>query len=232
MFTRRAMLKILNALGLAIAAPMIGLRELWAESFPTRTVEKKDFSFDPESGLVEWKSQGRKQEYRLIIDGLAAKPISLSYADLRKLPLITQASDFHCVEGWTIPKVSWTGFRFKELLDRVKPLPEAKYVVFHSLGETHGKPDGRSHYVESFSIDQLLDDAQQILLVLDKEGKPLSNERGAPLRVIAPFKQAYKSIKFVTRVEFVKDKQPGWWTLANSVYDWEANVPAARLRIK
>jgi DMSO/TMAO reductase YedYZ molybdopterin-dependent catalytic subunit len=230
MFTRRVMLKILNALGLVILAPMIGLRELWAESFPTRKVEKKDFGFDPDSGLIEWKSKARKEEYTLIIAGLVSEPTKLNYADLRKLPLVTQVSDFHCVEGWTVPKVSWTGFRFKELLNKVKPAPEAKYVVFHSLGETNGKPGGQSHYIESFSLDQLLDDVQGILLVLDKDGKPLSDERGAPLRVIAPLKQAYKSIKFVTKVEFVKDKQPGWWTLANPIYDWEANVPLSRLR--
>jgi DMSO/TMAO reductase YedYZ molybdopterin-dependent catalytic subunit len=186
--------------------------------------------FDPDSGVVEWKSKDRKEDYSLIMDGLVSEPTKLNYADLHKLPLMTQVSDFHCVEGWTIPKVSWTGFRFKELLNKVKPAPEAKYVVFHSLGETIGKPGGKSHYVESFSLDQLLDDAQGTLLVLDKDGKPLSDERGAPLRVIAPFKPAYKSIKFVTKVEFVKDKQPGWWTLANSIYDWEANVPRSRLR--
>jgi hypothetical protein len=50
--------------------------------------------------------------------------------------------------------------------------------------------------------------------------------------VIAPYRLAYKSIKFVHRVEFSDKLQPGWWTLANSIYDWKALVPKGRLRKK
>jgi DMSO/TMAO reductase YedYZ molybdopterin-dependent catalytic subunit len=50
------------------------------------------------------------------------------------------------------------------------------------------------------------------------------------LRVIAPPRLGYKSIKFVHRVEFVREPKPGWWTLANPIYDWDAKVPLSRLR--
>jgi DMSO/TMAO reductase YedYZ molybdopterin-dependent catalytic subunit len=58
----------------------------------------------------------------------------------------------------------------------------------------------------------------------------LPEEHGAPLRLIAPYNLAYKSIKFISRIEFFRGEQPGWWTLANSIYSIEARVPAQRLR--
>jgi DMSO/TMAO reductase YedYZ molybdopterin-dependent catalytic subunit len=52
------------------------------------------------------------------------------------------------------------------------------------------------------------------------------------LRLIAPYDLAYKSIKFVTRIEFTQKARPGWWTLANPIYPMEARVPNSRLRKK
>jgi DMSO/TMAO reductase YedYZ molybdopterin-dependent catalytic subunit len=100
------------------------------------------------------------------------------------------------------------------------------------MGETYHKPGGQGHYVESFKLESLLDPEQDILLAIKMDNKPLSMERGAPMRVIAPYRLAYKSIKFVRRIEFTKKKQYGWWTLANPVYSWEAFVSKQRLRKK
>jgi len=227
---RRSILKALEGLVLFMVAPVFTLKNALAESFPTRTVEAMNFSFDTGTGTIRWKGQESETPYELRVDGLVETPVTLSYTQLRALPSVTQVSDFHCVEGWTIPRVTWGGFKFKELLRLVKPLEDAKYVVFHALGQTASRPQGQRHYLESFALDALLNSEEDILMALDKDGKPLSEERGAPLRVIAPLRLAYKSIKFVHRIEFSKQKQPGWWTLANSIYDWEARVPQRRLR--
>ena len=85
------------------------------------------------------------------------------------------------MEGWTVPKVKWSGFNFRELLNLVTPVKGAEYVTFHSLGETSSKPRGQAHYVESFKLSSLLDDTQEILMVLEKDGKPLSHDRGESL---------------------------------------------------
>jgi DMSO/TMAO reductase YedYZ molybdopterin-dependent catalytic subunit len=60
--------------------------------------------------------------------------------------------------------------------------------------------------------------------------KPLPEEYGGPLRLIAPYDLGYKSIKFVSRIEFIKGARPGWWTLANPIYTIEARVQKNRLR--
>jgi DMSO/TMAO reductase YedYZ molybdopterin-dependent catalytic subunit len=222
--SRRTILKGLRAFFVMLAVPFSMVRTAFAERFPTRTVEKENFTFNPTDGLLIWTDQQTSEPYKLVIDGMVRKPVQLSYSDLRKLPSVTQVNDFHCVEGWTMPRVEWSGFRFRELLNLVEPLGGAEYVTFHSLGETRYKPHGQAHYVESFKLSSLLDDDQELLMTLGKDGKPLSQDRGAPLRVIAPFRLAYKSIKFVHRIEFSKKKQLGWWTLENPVYSWEGHI--------
>ncbi|MFH0825398.1 MAG: molybdopterin-dependent oxidoreductase, partial [Pseudomonadota bacterium] len=124
-----------------------------------------------------------------------------------------------------VPRVKWGGIMFSDLLKLVEPLPSATHVLFHSLGETTSAPSGQRHYIECFKLADLLDPEQRMLLALDIDGRPLPAERGAPLRVTAPFKLAYKSIKFVHRMEFVDEMKEGWWTIANPIYDVEAEVP-------
>jgi DMSO/TMAO reductase YedYZ molybdopterin-dependent catalytic subunit len=194
-----------------------------------RTVEKNRFTFDHKTGLIDWET-GKKEDYRLHIDGLVKQAKFFSYQDLRSIPQTRQVADFHCVEGWSVPDIRWGGFRFGEILQRIEVKPQASHVVFHSLAKTNSSPKGQDHYIESFPISELVDSGRRIMLVLDMNQKPLPVEHGAPLRLIAPYDLGYKSIKYVTRIEFTEDARPGWWTLANPIYAIEARVPQNRLR--
>ncbi len=40
-------------------------------------------------------------DYRLVVDGLVERPLSLSLAELRALPSRTQITRHDCVEGWS-----------------------------------------------------------------------------------------------------------------------------------
>ncbi len=201
------------------------------QSLPVRTVEKNRFKFNADKGFIEWEN-GTNKEYRLVVDGLVEKAASFSYSDLRSFPRVEQVSDFHCVEGWSVPDLKWGGFRFKEIFDRVKPRPNASHVLFHSFGSTGSAPQGQSHYIESLPVSDLLDPGMDVLLALAMNGKPLPEDNGGPVRLIAPYDLGYKSIKFISRVEFVKGERPGWWTLANPIYPVKARVPKNRLRSK
>src|SRR5581483_4363517 len=70
--------------------------------------------------------------WRLRIDGLVAKPLDLSYDELRGLPRVEQVSTFHCVTGWIVPNVRWGGVRFHDLLAAASPLPSAHAIHFVS----------------------------------------------------------------------------------------------------
>jgi DMSO/TMAO reductase YedYZ molybdopterin-dependent catalytic subunit len=220
----------------ALAVFLVSLpSSLWSfflAQFPTRTVERDNFRFDPSTGTIRWKDKGITEPYRLTVDGLVEKPASFSFDQLKAFQQITQTSDFHCVEGWSVKDIEWGGFRFDEILKRVRMKRDAKYVVFHSLGQTESRPNGLDHYVESVPLAELTDPKKKCLLALSMNGKPLIHERGAPLRTVIPLSLGYKGSKFVTRIEFSKDEQPGWWTLANPIYPTVAPVPERRLRRK
>jgi len=231
--TRRTVLKAIPALLLTAGAALWGLlpekaRAAFADTFPTRTVERGTFRFDSARGEVVWQG-GRREPYVLALDGLVEAPARLSYASLRALPQVRRTADFHCVEGWSVKDAPWGGVEFRALFSRVRIKPAARYVVFHSLGQTE-RVGGLTHYVESFPLADLLDPALGSLLALDMEGAPLPDARGAPARVVSPFDLAYKSIKFVTRAEFTAAPVEGWWTRANPIYPVNAPVQASRLR--
>lgn len=197
-------------------------------NLPVRTVERNGFKFDSGSGFIEWED--KREAYRLVVDGLAGKPRRLSYAEIQSFPQVEQVSDFHCVEGWSVKDIRWGGFRFKEILNEIDLKPEAAYVLFHSFGTTELSPEGQRHYIESFPLAELLDPKREILLALTMDNRPLPEEHGGPLRLISPYDLGYKSIKFITRIEFIAERRPGWWTLANPAYPTIARVPENRLR--
>ena len=228
-WNRRKFLKIATILALLVSLPS----KLWAYfvgRLGVRTVEKNDFYFDSDSRSIVWKETSKQEAYILKVQGLVENHLNISYQELLDLPQVEQTSDFHCVEGWSVQDILWRGIRLGEIVDRAKPLPEAKYVLFHALGETETKPQGQNHYIECLPLSHLLDPRKECLLALEMNHSPLSQDHGAPLRVIAPYDLAYKSIKYVYKIDFVDKANPGWWTLANPIYPVDAPVPSSRLR--
>jgi DMSO/TMAO reductase YedYZ molybdopterin-dependent catalytic subunit len=227
--TRRVFLKLTGGMTLMTSIPSTADSSN-IKALPIRTVEANKFKFDPVNGLIEWDK--KIEPYRLMVDGLIKESKSFSYVDIKSFSQVEQVSDFHCVEGWSVNDLKWGGFRFKEILNRIEPNHDATHVLFHSFGITGSSPKGQTHYIESFPLSELLDPGREIIMVLTADNHPLPVENGGPLRLIAPRDLAYKSIKFVSRIEFVQGERPGWWTLANPIYPILARVPISRLRRK
>lgn len=228
--TRRLFFKALAIFWFVLAVP----KTVWSffvRSMRTRTVEEGVFLFDPIEGTIRWNDGPTGKElYWLVVDGLVEKPRRFSYKDLQSFPQVVQTSDFHCVEGWSVKDLLWGGICFEQIVKAVRPKPGARHVVFHSLGRTSEPLRGVSHYVESLSLEKLLDPKKKCLLALTLDGRPLSFDRGSPLRVVSPYDLGYKGSKYVTRIVFSDKPAPGWWTLANPIYPWEAPVPQERLK--
>jgi DMSO/TMAO reductase YedYZ molybdopterin-dependent catalytic subunit len=138
--------------------------------------------------------------WRLEISGLVRKPLSLSYQDVLALPRAHQVSTFHCVTGWTVKDVRWSGVRFAELLRLAEPLPQAKAIRFVSAE----KP-----YNDSLTIEQTL--MPDVMLALKLDGKPLSRPHGSPARVVIPEMYGYKGVKWLTKMELLADQPTGYW---------------------
>jgi DMSO/TMAO reductase YedYZ molybdopterin-dependent catalytic subunit len=190
---RRAFLSLLGLAGLAAC-----VRDETSSppgGFLERTVESSRPEFDPDT-------------YRLVVNGLVRKPLNFTYQDLLSLPSASQTCDFRCVEGWGVDKVPWEGVRLQSLTDMAQPLGEARFVTFHSLGD---------QYQESLSLEQA--GLPGVMLAYRMYGDDLPPERGSPLRLVFPRMFGYKGAKWVTRVEFRADQDPGYWEGFGYPYD-------------
>jgi len=141
-----------------------------------------------------------ERTWRLEVEGLVARPRSFSYEELRALPQSQQVSDFHCVTGWTVRDVRWSGVRFRHLLEQIEPLPDAKAIRFVSLEQP---------YDDSLTLDQL--HLHDVLLALDMDGEPLSRPHGSPARVVIPEMYGYKGVKWLRSIELVARQPTGYW---------------------
>lgn len=142
----------------------------------------------------------KEQTYRLQVDGLVTKPLTLTLADLKAMPTERIARNFQCVTGWVVPNLTFTGVPLRELIQRVAPAPTAKYVTFFSA-------DGV--YTESLTLTQA--EVSDVLLLYAINGEPLPVQQGYPLRLFVPEMYGYKSIKWLNRIRFDATRVKGYW---------------------
>jgi len=87
----------------------------------------------------------RSPDYRLEVTGRVARPLSLSLAELRALPVRDAALPISCVEGWSY-SARWSGIALGHLLD-LAGAPRGAAVTVESL-EPYGAY--RSSFVDHF----------------------------------------------------------------------------------
>ena len=149
--------------------------------------------------------------YRLIIDGAVDNPLSLSIAEVQRLPFTSMVIRHVCVEGWAAI-VQWGGVKLRDLIAIAKPSTQAKYAYFYSA-------DG---YYESWDIDSVMH--PQTLMAYQKNSQPLEAANGAPLRLASPVKLGYKLSKWVTRIDLTSElgEKQGYWE--DLGYEWYAGL--------
>jgi len=163
-------------------------------------------------------------DYRLVIDGLVERPLSLSLADLRTRPSQSQITKHDCVEGWTSIG-EWTGVRLETLLDEAGLKPEARYIVFHCFDALTQTEDGERYYE---SIDLIDARHPQTILAWAMNGETLPVPHGAPLRLRVERQLGYKHAKYIRRIEAVESfahiggGKGGYWE--DRGYEWYAGI--------
>ena len=147
-------------------------------------------------------------------------PITLTMADIKKLPHTEMVTELKCIEGWS-QIVHWGGVKFSDFA--------AKYLPITRSGaqpDLPGKPDDLAEYVGLATPDKEyyvgLDMASalhpQTLLCYEMNGEPLSDEHGAPLRLVIPVKYGIKHIKRIGTITYSNQRPPDFW--AERGYDW------------
>jgi DMSO/TMAO reductase YedYZ molybdopterin-dependent catalytic subunit len=148
-------------------------------------------------------------EWRLTLDGLASGlSVSLNIQNLRaSFDVHEQITRLVCVEGWSAI-AWWAGLRFDDLLRAYPPMPQAKWARLESsvnLGPW-GNPD--PYFV---SLDLSTARHSQTLLATHLNGKPLTVEHGAPLRLLVPVKLGLKNVKAVTKIVYSAEEPKDYW---------------------
>ncbi len=132
-----------------------------------------------------------------------------------------------CVEGWSMV-VPWNGFALKDLIEKLKPTAEAKYIEFTTLYDVRRMP-GQSRavlpwpYVEALRLDEAMHPLTMMVTGVYDETLPPQN--GAPIRLIIPWKYGFKGGKSIVKIRFTK-KQPRttWNEAIPREYGFYANV--------
>ena len=139
------------------------------------------------------------EKFRLDLDGAVENRLSLNLDEYMALPMMDSVSDMHCVTQWSNYDNRWKGVSGRTILEMVQPQKEVKHVIFHSF-------DG---YTTNISLDQFA--AQDVYLVHEWNGKPISRVHGGPVRMLVPQYYLWKSAKWLKRIQFTISDHPGFW---------------------
>lgn len=162
-------------------------------------------------------------DWTLEVGGMVEQPQQFTLAQLRDLPSRTQITRHDCVEGWSAIG-QWTGVPLHEVLARVRPLPQARYVVFHCADPM--EEDGSKPYYESVDMEDAYH--PQTILAYALNGKTLPVANGAPIRVRIERQLGYKMAKYIMRIELVESfahiagGNGGYWE--DEGYEWYAGI--------
>ena len=162
--------------------------------------------------------------WRLQVKGLCARPLSLSLADLQRLPRTEMRVRHHCVEGWSAV-AAWQGVRMSEVARICGADARARFVEFRSFDvaepddDAGDDPPPKPYYS---SWDRESADHPQTLLAYGMNGENLAPAHGAPVRLYSGVKLGYKMVKYLTEIVFQPARGGGTWE--DQGYEWFAGV--------
>jgi sulfane dehydrogenase subunit SoxC len=161
--------------------------------------------------------------YRLTIDGLVERPMSLSLADLQSRPAVTLPVTLECAgngralleprwqsQPWLTEAVGtavWTGTPLRPLLEEAGLSPSAVEVVFTGI-DRGVQGDIEHDYARSLSLEDALRD--EVLVAYAMNGAPLPPQHGYPVRLIVPGWYGMTHVKWLRSITVVDSPFLGW----------------------
>jgi sulfoxide reductase catalytic subunit YedY len=163
------------------------------------------------------------------VEGEVARPQTIDIDSLlRWFPLEQRIYRMRCVEAWSMV-IPWVGFPLGDLIKRLEPTGNAKYVELTTLNDPEQMPGLRSPvlkwpYVEGLRLDEAMHPLT--MLATGFYGSPvLPNQMGAPLRLVVPWKYGFKGVKSIVKIRFTEEQPKNTWQVAAPrEYGFYANV--------
>lgn len=147
----------------------------------------------------------------LRIEGEVERPARLSWPQFQELPHVARVWDFHCVTSWSRQDLSWEGVPWHHVEKLVRPTALARHLVFECEND----------YTANIPLEVARRD--DILLADRVDGGPLPPDHGGPLRPVVPSLYGWKSAKWLRRIRFVHEDEPGYWEVrgySNTADPW------------
>jgi sulfoxide reductase catalytic subunit YedY len=170
----------------------------------------------------------KTRPWTVAIEGAVKKPGTIGIDELLKLGAMEERIyRLRCVEGWSMV-IPWVGYSLAELIRRVEPIGNAKYVQFVTLADRAQMPGLASSvlqwpYVEALRLDEAMHPLS--MLTFGLYGQVLPNQNGAPVRLVVPWKYGFKSAKSIVKIRFVEQQPETSWSLAApEEYGFYSNV--------
>lgn len=166
------------------------------------------------NGLLGLESPINLQFFTVEVNS-GEKNLQLNLNAFKVLPKKDFSTEFRCIEGWS-EDIHYSGPTFSEFMKfyDLGKKPDGSYFAYVGL-ET---PDHK--YYVSIDMESMLH--EQTVLAYEMNGRPLSNENGAPIRLIIPIKYGIKSLKRIGRIYFSDTRPPDYW--AERGYDWYSGL--------
>jgi methionine sulfoxide reductase catalytic subunit len=170
----------------------------------------------------------KARPWKIAIEGHVAKPASYDIDEfIKPHTLEERIYRLRCVEAWSMV-IPWVGIPLADVIKRVEPTSQAKFVEFTTLYDPVRMPGQREPvlkwpYVEGLRMDEAMHPLT--ILAVGLYGEVLPNQNGAPMRLVVPWKYGFKGIKSIVKMRFV-DYQPRntWQVQTPNEYGFYANV--------
>ena len=203
---------------LTYAAQRLLTRHSMAREFSRSEISEKPFAneVDPLGDEFKRLEAGGFADWRVTVDGLAARPTTFSLAEIRSFPTRSQITMIGCEEGWTYI-AEWAGVPLSYILDAVGALPKVRYVVYRSF---------QTYWWESIDMADALH--PQTVLAHRMNGSELPVPFGGPVRLRVPRQLGYKNIKYINRLTLTDTLKPFGKGLGGADpdggYSWYAGI--------
>lgn len=138
-------------------------------------------------------------DWTLEVCGDVARPLTWTWAEFNQQPQISSVSDIHCVTAWSRYDNNWAGVSTLHLCALVQPSSDVRHVILHSY-------DG---YTTNVALEVFGGD--DCLLAHSHDGESLTRQHGGPARLVVPKYYFWKSAKWIKRIEFCAQDDPGFW---------------------
>ncbi|HEX6025151.1 MAG TPA: molybdopterin-dependent oxidoreductase [Solirubrobacter sp.] len=120
-----------------------------------------------------------------------------SWDEFIALPSEETTVDIHCVTTWTKLDTDWKGVSVDTLLDGVELL--GGYVTALCDGG----------YTTNLPVEDVT--GGKAWIAYEYDGEPLEPQHGGPARLLVPHLYFWKSAKWVRKLIFTEDDEPGFW---------------------